>query len=785
MSGGSVEWGAEAPNQPPPVKLTVEPPPFDIFLAYNSKDADAKRCMQAIARSLTAQGFCPWNDEGETRIGGPSDEAVVTGIEQSKCFAMLLGAGGSGDWQGETELRTAIGRRNADQTFRIFAVLLPGYPVDAEFPKALKPYGWADLRNGFDEQSNLTPDGFAEVQRAITYETRSELERHQAGASPARPGRHRALLCGVAHYTQAEFDELNSPLNDIKHLADALRAAGAPEGDWEISFELDPTTSQLRTALERLFTRDAVRADTLLFYFSGHGRAPSRASYLCAADSEPDRLSLNGFGDNQLLELLSTCPAAGKVAILDCCEGARIRNSAFEDLDETAAVVVATHGLAADGSHDGDLSKFARRLVDVIQRPGRFGENGLDVRGLIQALEQPDGDPRLYGRGTAIRLTRAAPAIEAIPEPAEPPLAIEMALPDEPDRRNELDRQLVVLRQLGSSVEGLLAIAEKRTTFPEELINESVKVLSGELCRLMGEDSYRQLTGRVRDAQERVRCELSFRGEDDRALFGDLPWEYLALHLDEPSPKLGLVRAFAANPKGGSSGGTEIGWFSSLDVTDTAGERLTAVADAALNDSEPKRAPALIPTCSTTWTMLSSAPDTKRGLILQVPVQLVERAGKQVVEITMVDESVDQAEYGDLPVTPDALATVLDRKRSVTWVVIETVIHECGKQTALALRRLATELADRLNGRTVIAIGHPLAYVNAIQPMQPVFLVKFIERVQAGAPPEVAAYLARDDTISPVIKPSMVGVPIIMRPKRAEDAGRFARSTSQAARLRG
>jgi hypothetical protein len=291
----------------------------------------------------------------------------------------------------------------------------------------------------------------------------------------------------------------------------------------------------------------------------------------------------------------------------------------------------------------------------------------------------------------------------------------------------------------------------------------------------MSDESYRQLTGRVRGAREHVRCELSFRGEEDRALFSDLPWEYLALHLDEPRPKLGLERAFAANPKGRSSGGTEIGWFSSMDVADPAGERLSSVAEAALGDAGLM----LAPTRSTTYIMLYNAPDTSRGLVLQVPVQLVERAAEQVVKVTLADES------GDLPMTAKELATTLDRKRTVTWVLIETVIGECGKKTALALRRLAAELAERLNGRTVIAIGHPLAYVNAIDRTQPVFLVRFIERVRNGTSPETSAYLARDDTISPVIKASMVGVPVIMRPKRVEDAGRSGRSAGrEAARVR-
>src|SRR5262249_31475833 len=159
---------------------------------------------------------------------------------------------------------------------------------------------------------------------------------------------------------------------------------------WETKRRPDLTNRKLEEALLDLFSAEAGPDDSLLFYFSGHGLADNNASYLCSTDTNAAALSWSALSDVKLHDVLQNCPAAHKTVILDCCQGARIRGSAFEDLDPASAVIVATQGLAADGTHGGALSRFTSHLVAILEDPEEFTDDGLDVAHLVASLERRD-----------------------------------------------------------------------------------------------------------------------------------------------------------------------------------------------------------------------------------------------------------------------------------------------------------------------------------------------------------------------------------------------------------
>ena len=316
----------------------------------------------------------------------------------------------------------------------MFAVQLPG---SAAVPKWLQPYTALDLTEAFDRSGELTPQGREEVLRAVAGKTRREMQEQAAAqAPPPRAGVYRALFCGVADYASDELSNLHSPIKDVEHLADALIAAGAPAGDWEIHRRPDLTYEQLQTQLIDLFSEDASPDDTLLFYFSGHGLADHDASYVCAANTNPSKLSFTAIPETQLRDLLRNCPGH-KIIILDCCQGARLRHSAFEELDEHAAVVVATQGMAEDGSYDWELSPFTGSLIEILQDPAEYGHDGLEVGHLVQGLKNRGTEPWTNGLGTTITLASAAVETDAVQEAPEPKLWLEILIPSAENERRE------------------------------------------------------------------------------------------------------------------------------------------------------------------------------------------------------------------------------------------------------------------------------------------------------------------------------------------------------------
>ena len=92
---------------------------------------------------------------------------------------------------------------------------------------------------------------------------------------------------------------------------------------------------------------------------------------------------------------------------------------------------------------------------------------------------------------------------------------------------------MILLKQLGMTVDGLLAMADDALQFPRQLVNESVELLTRELCQLMSAEHRGELSELLTTAKDPVKCAIRF---ENRAAFGDLPWEYLALQLAQPNP---------------------------------------------------------------------------------------------------------------------------------------------------------------------------------------------------------------------------------------------------------
>ena len=80
----------------------------------------------------------------------------------------------------------------------------------------------------------------------------------------------RALLVGVAHYDdQASCPNLRTPNADVEAMK---RVPERPECGFTVTTLSDPIRTRFASAIEEKFST-AGRGDTVLLYFSGHGKA--------------------------------------------------------------------------------------------------------------------------------------------------------------------------------------------------------------------------------------------------------------------------------------------------------------------------------------------------------------------------------------------------------------------------------------------------------------------------------------------------------------------------------
>jgi uncharacterized caspase-like protein len=214
---------------------------------------------------------------------------------------------------------------------------------------------------------------------------------------------HRALLIGVASYRHdRELPILRGPVADVAALRDALTHSDRGlHSTADVQIITDGAQSEILTAVEDFFAV-ASKQDTLLLFFSGHGRLDASGDlYLCATDTDPDRLVATGVGAHAVNQVIRNSRVTRAVIVLDCCyagaftfrsgevptqlDGAgrfvlaccQRRELAVDPSPFTAALIEGLRTGEADVDNDGlvsieDLYRFVRpKLEHLRQRPQR------------------------------------------------------------------------------------------------------------------------------------------------------------------------------------------------------------------------------------------------------------------------------------------------------------------------------------------------------------------------------------------------------------------------------
>lgn len=140
----------------------------------------------------------------------------------------------------------------------------------------------------------------------------------QAQGTQPRVAKRVALLIGNADYKNER--KLKNPRNDANLLADVLKR--------ELAFDVvevkhDVDAGEMRKAVVR-FANQAKGADTVVFYFSGHGIQAARRNILLATDAHTsnapqEEWELHGMPADEIRDKLKDAGSRITLLVLDAC----------------------------------------------------------------------------------------------------------------------------------------------------------------------------------------------------------------------------------------------------------------------------------------------------------------------------------------------------------------------------------------------------------------------------------------------------------------------------------
>ncbi|WFE44106.1 HEAT repeat domain-containing protein [Verrucosispora sp. WMMD1129] len=237
------------------------------------------------------------------------------------------------------------------------------------------------------------------------------------------------LICNSDYGRSGTLPFLRGPEKDGNLLAAAL--TDPDRGmftDATVRPEQNLTSAQMQRTINEFF-RSASPEDTLLFYFSGHGRSELQKLYLCGVDTERDLIPGTAVGNDTMNAILQQCVARTKIFILDCCDGGAFKGDnlaeQFAGRGRFVLTAAAATELAKDAELDGQPSPFTAALVD-----GLLGGASVDNDGnvtlatlydyLHATLTSPRPGQKFDGYGRIAIARRPAPAVGEVTPPADP-----------------------------------------------------------------------------------------------------------------------------------------------------------------------------------------------------------------------------------------------------------------------------------------------------------------------------------------------------------------------------
>jgi ribosomal protein L7/L12 len=252
--------------------------------------------------------------------------------------------------------------------------------------------------------------------------------------SPVGDGVYRALLIGNSTFPDDRHNlfELKGPVNDLPLLRAALTDPDV--GLFEpANVRSLPERSKLEitTAIEDLFN-SAGPADTVLLYYSGHGRINEFDNlFLCARDTRTDRLVSTGISDAEVDAMMRSSSARRFVVILDCCHSGAFKSGGGvpTKLRGSGRFLITSSReseLSRDAERQHETSAFTRHLVDGLRDAADHNGDGFvsvnEIYDHVHAKLQEDTQQipqRHFGKTIGdVALARRLAGVKVEPAPA-------------------------------------------------------------------------------------------------------------------------------------------------------------------------------------------------------------------------------------------------------------------------------------------------------------------------------------------------------------------------------
>jgi hypothetical protein len=202
-------------------------------------------------------------------------------------------------------------------------------------------------------------------------------------SDPSSPT-YRALLVGNSTFPSDPHNlpDLEGPRNDPALLRDALcdDRYGLFKSD-NVRLVTERLTNEILEEIDA-FLGNARHDDTLLLYYSGHGRLGSlNELYLCARNSRVDRLGSTAVRTSNIRAMINDSAAATTIIVLDCCHSGAFKGGG---LAETLA------GRGRFVMTSCRSSELARDSLAASNRASLFTHHL--VQGMLGQASDPDGD---------------------------------------------------------------------------------------------------------------------------------------------------------------------------------------------------------------------------------------------------------------------------------------------------------------------------------------------------------------------------------------------------------
>jgi hypothetical protein len=253
-------------------------------------------------------------------------------------------------------------------------------------------------------------------------------------------GSYRALLVANSKFYEdpAHLPELNAPIYDMSRLKEVLTHPTIGVFDpGQVKLLPNARCADALLSIEGFFL-DCEPGDTLLLYYSGHGKLDINNNFfLCAADTRLDRLVSTAIRDEQVNAMMRTSPARSFVLVLDCCSsgGWKSASELLPDPLTGSGRFLITSSRAGQSSRDAGVvtesSPFTKYLVEAIAEADvDVDDDGfVDIdeiykyveRNLKQSGQEAQRDfDRSAGSVALARRPKKIEQIEVVPEPPAP-----------------------------------------------------------------------------------------------------------------------------------------------------------------------------------------------------------------------------------------------------------------------------------------------------------------------------------------------------------------------------